>query len=299
MKSGNIYFVDQGSRQAAPIVLIHAFPLNHTMWNSQISILSEKYRVIAYDIRGHGESDVGDGQYTIELFVDDMIALLDHLKIKKTNLCGLSMGGYIALRALERHPERFSALVLSDTQSEADSDEAKVKRSGAIQLIKEKGLAAFAEGFVKSAFAPATFTDNPEVIQAVKEMILKNSPLGICGALLAMATRTDTTAVLNKTKIPTLILVGEKDQITPLSAATSMKENIPNAQLHVISCAGHLSHLENPTEFNRRLLVFLEGKHKERQKDIDEDIKEGKERMDTEGGSPNEENKYHDLGGEA
>ncbi len=257
MKIGNISYLAEGRKEAVPIVLIHAFPLNQTMWSPQISALSKKYRVIAYDIRGHGKSEVGDGQYTLELFVDDLIALLDHLKIEKTILCGLSMGGYIALRALERHPERISKLVLSDTRSEADSDEAKVKRSATLKLIKEKGVSVFAEEFVKSALIPETFTTHPEVVQTVQEMILKNSPLGICGALLALASRTDTTAFLNKIKIPTLILVGEKDQITPFSAADSLKEKIPNAQMHVIPCAGHFSSLENPTEFNRRLLSFL------------------------------------------
>ncbi|MDO8462289.1 MAG: alpha/beta fold hydrolase [Deltaproteobacteria bacterium] len=257
MKNKNIHYVDHGPREAMSVVLVHAFPLNHTMWNPQISALSAKHRVVAYDIRGHGESDAGDGQYTIELFVDDLMALLDHLKIKKTILCGLSMGGYIALRALERYPERFSALILADTRSEADSDEAKIKRSAALKLIKEKGVSVFAEGFVKPAFAPETFNTNPQIIQTVKEMILKNPPLGICGSLLGLASRTDTTASLKEIKIPTLILVGEKDQITPPSASLSMKEKIQNAEMHLIPNAGHLSNLENPVEFNQRLISFI------------------------------------------
>lgn len=252
-----IHYVDQGPREAIPLVLIHAFPLNHTLWNPQVQALSAKHRVISYDIRGHGESDVGDGQYTIELFVDDLIDLLDRLKIEKTILCGLSMGGYIALRALERHPERFSALVLCDTRSEADSNEAKIKRSAGLRLLKEKGVPFFAEEFVKQAFAPGTFKTNPGVVQTVKEMILKNPPLGIGGALLALASRTDTTESLKQIKIPTLVLVGEKDQITPPPVVLAMKEKIPDAQMHVIPQAGHFSNFENPAEFNRRLVAFL------------------------------------------
>ncbi len=260
MKNGAIYYEDQGPQEAMPLVFIHAFPFNLTMWNPQIQALSKKYRVISYDIRGHGKSDVGDGHYTIELFVDDLMALLDHLKIKKTIICGLSMGGYIALRALERHPKRFSALVLCDTRSEADSDEAKIKRSATLRLLKEKGVPFFAEEFVKLAFAPETFKSNPSAIQMVKEMILNNSSLGIGGALLALACRTDTTAALKQITIPTLILVGEKDQITPPSAALAMKEKIPNAEMYIISQAGHLSNLENPIEFNQKLLTFLSKK---------------------------------------
>lgn len=256
MKQGAIHYEDQGPREARPLVLIHAFPLNLTMWSAQIQALSAEHRVIAYDLRGLGESDVGDGQYTIELLVDDLIALLDHLRIGKTIVCGISLGGYIALRALERHPERFSALVLCDTRSEADSDEAKIKRSAGLRLLKEKGVPSFAEEFVKPAFAPETFKTNPEIVHTAKGMILKNSPLGIGGALLALASRTDTTESLKRLSIPTLVLVGEKDQITPPSAALSLKEKIPNAQMHVIPNAGHLSNLENPAEFNRRLTAF-------------------------------------------
>lgn len=257
MRSGGTYYIDQGPRKTMPVILIHGFPLNHTMWASQIEALPDKHRVIAYDIRGHGESDVGGGQYTMDLFVNDLIVLLDHLKIEKAVLCGLSMGGYIALRALERHPERVGALVLCDTRSEADSDETRVKRFAAVESIKEKGVPLFAEGFVKSAFAPETFTNHPGAVQNVKGMILTNSSLGICSALLAMAFRTDTTVSLSQIKIPTLIMVGEKDQLTPPITSLFMKENIPNAQMYVIPGVGHLSNLENPTAFNRRLLSFL------------------------------------------
>lgn len=283
MKNKATYYVDYGQREVMPLILIHAFPLNHTLWNPQIQAFSSKFRVISYDIRGHGESVVQDGQYTMELFVDDLIDLMDYLRIDKTIVCGLSMGGYIALRALERHPERFSALILCDTQSLADSDEAKIKRANTLKLIKEKGVSFFAEGFVKQAFAPETFKTNPKIIQTVREMILNNSPLGIGGALLALASRTDSTESLKKIKIPTLILVGEKDQITSPSASFAMKEKIPNAEMHVISQAGHLSNLENPAEFNQRLAVFIEEQVSEIK---EEDIRRGKEGMDTEGPSP-------------
>lgn len=253
----NSHYIDQGPKGGVPIVLIHAFPLNHTMWKPQISELIAEHRVIAYDIGGHGGSNVGDGQYTVEFFVDDLIALLDCLEIEKAVLCGLSLGGYIALRTVERHPERVSALILSDTRSDADTNDAKVKRTATLQLIKEKGVPFFADEFVKSTFAPETFDVNPEVVQTVKEMILKNPPLGICGAILALGLRTDTTASLQNINVPTLILVGEKDQVTPPAASLAMSEKIPNAQIHIIPHAGHFSNMENPSEFNQRVLSFL------------------------------------------
>src|SRR6185503_6778513 len=174
-------------------------------------------RIVTYDLRGHGQSDVGDGQYSIELFVDDLIGLLDYLKVSKTILCGFSMGGYIALRAIERNPDRFSALVLCDTMSAADSNEAKIKRTNSIKQIKKEGVERYAEGFLKAVFAPQTIDTKPDIINEIRRTILSNSPLGICGALLALAGRTDTTEALSKLKIPTLILVGEHDAVTPPS----------------------------------------------------------------------------------
>ncbi|MGI0028756.1 MAG: alpha/beta fold hydrolase [Nitrososphaera sp.] len=245
-----------------PIVLIHGFPFNSEMWKGQTQMLQDNkkhLRIITYDLRGHGKSDVGDGQYTIELFVDDFIALLDYLKLTKAILCGFSMGGYIALRAIERNPDRFSALVLCDTMSAADSTEAKLRRANTIKQIKREGVERFAEGFLKAVFAPQTFDAKPDIIDEIKRTILSNSPLGICGALLAMAGRTDTTEGLSKINVPTLILVGEHDAVTPPSAAKSMHERIPNSKLYLIDNAGHMSNLENPSVFNEHLTRFLEG----------------------------------------
>ena len=126
-------------------------------------------RIITYDLRGHGQSEVGDGQYTIELFVDDLVALLDHLKITKTILCGFSMGGYIALRAIVRNPDRFNALILCDTMSAADSNEAKIRRASSMELIKREGVERYAEAFLKAVFAARTFRTNRSIINEKKD----------------------------------------------------------------------------------------------------------------------------------
>lgn len=248
-------FLDAG--RGSPVVFVHAFPLSHRAWAPQVDSLKESFRVIAYDIRGFGRSEVGDGQYTIELFVDDLIALLDELKIEKTVLCGLSMGGYIVLRAAERNPERVAGLVLSDTKAEADASENRLKRAAAISFIKKEGAAAFAETFVKTVFAPQTLAANPAAVETVKALIRETSPLGICGALLAMAARTETTAALAKIAAPTLVLCGEHDALTPPSSAKAMRNAIPGSELKIIPDAAHMSNLENPEAFNRHLLDFL------------------------------------------
>ncbi len=243
-----------------PIVFIHGFPFSAEMWKGQTQMLQDNkknLRIITYDLRGHGQSDVGDGQYTIELFVDDLIGLLDYLKITKTILCGFSMGGYITLRAIERNPDRFNALVLCDTMSAADSNESKVRRANSINQIKKEGVERFAEGFLKAVFAPQTFDTKPDIIDEIRRVILSNSPLGICGALLAMAGRTDTTESLSRISVPTLILVGKHDAVTPPSASKSMHDKIPNSILHLIDNAAHMSNLENPNVFNEHLTKFL------------------------------------------
>jgi pimeloyl-ACP methyl ester carboxylesterase len=216
-----------------------------------------KFRIITYDLRGHGKSDVGDGQYTLELFVDDLIALLDYLKIDKAIICGFSLGGYIVLRAIESNPERFNGLVLCDTMSTSDSNEARLRRAASIKLIKKEGVKPFAEGFLKAVFAPQSFGTRPDLIDEARKMILSNSPIGICGTLLAMAGRTDTSEGLAKINVPTLILVGKHDALTPPAAANNMHDKIPNSKLHILNDAAHMSNMENPSEFNKLLNEFL------------------------------------------
>lgn len=252
-----INYTERGLPQGLPVVFVHGFPFNHTMWEPQMKALPNNIRAITFDVRGHGESDVAEGQYTIELFVDDLIALLDHLVIEKAVLCGLSMGGYIALRAVERHPERFGALVLCDTRSEADSNEAKVKRSATIRAIRNDGVPPFAGAFLKAVFAEQTFETNPEAVQAIKESIIANSPAGICGTAIALAARTDTTSALSSITIPTLILVGELDALTPPAASRAMHDAIAGSEFHIIPHAAHMSNLENSQTFNEYLLSFL------------------------------------------
>jgi len=254
----SLNYVVQGADNGLPVVFIHGFPFSHRMWGPQLKALPNRCRAIAYDVRGHGDSDVGNGQYTVELFVDDLIGLLDHLAVDRAVVCGLSMGGYIALRAVERHPERFRGLVLCDTRSEADTNEAKVKRAETIAAVRSRGVRAFAEEFVKLVLAPQTIAANTSVVQKVKEMIVANNTLGVCGTLLALAARTDTTPALPAMNLPALILVGEHDTLTPPADAKAMTQALPDAELHIIPDAGHMSNLENPAAFNERLLGFLD-----------------------------------------
>jgi len=246
-----------GMPQGLPVVFIHGFPFSHEMWEPQMNVMPNDIHAVSYDVRGHGASDVGDGQFTIELFVDDLIALLDHLFIEKSILCGLSMGGYIALRTFERHPDRVRGLILCDTKSEPDTNAAKIKRTAAMKVVKTAGVRTFAEDFVRDVFWEKTFERNPSAIAFAKQIICANSQRGICGTLLALAARTDTTPALSSINIPTCIIVGEHDKLTPPSDAQTMHTMIDGSELHILPNAAHISNLENVQEFNAQLIAFL------------------------------------------
>ncbi len=253
----NIHHVQQGDNTAMPVVFLHGFPFSHEIWLRQLEVAGKLYRAVAYDLRGHGESGVGDGQFTIESHCDDLMALLDHLHIRQAVVVGLSMGGYVALRAMERNPERFLGLVLCDTRSEADANEAKIKRANDAVRAKKEGSQKFADDFVHKVFAHDSFSRVREATDLVHRIIRQTSPLSIAGTLIAMAARTDTTPSLQHIKTPTLIMVGEHDTITPPAAAQALQERIPGATLSIVPDAAHMSNLENADFFNEQLLIFL------------------------------------------
>jgi 3-oxoadipate enol-lactonase len=258
INGGNINVVETGNPHGTPVLFVHGFPFSHEMWKPQLEVVGRSYRAITYDIRGHGMSDIGDGQYSIESHVDDLFGLIDHLTLGKVVIVGLSMGGYITLRALEREQDRFLAAVLCDTRAEADSNEGKLRRFASVVAVKRSGSTAFAENFVKAVFAPGTFSANPVAIAAIRTIIEHTPPLSIAGTQLALASRTDTTGSLSAIRIPTLILVGEQDLTTPPEASRFMHERIQGSELHIIPGAAHMSNLENTREFNAHLLSFLQ-----------------------------------------
>lgn len=257
MKDLGINFLDSGDSDKVPVILIHGMALDQTMWTPQIQLLKGHYRVITYDIRGHGLSRVDDGQYTYKMFADDLISLMDYLEIDQAILCGLSMGGAITLRTYDMYPHRIKALIICDARSEADSNETKYWRENSIELIKNKGLEAFADEFVNKIFTSESFNRHPEAVELIRSTILSSSPEAVCGVLLAQAARTDMQHVLPEITVPTLMMVGEHDTFTPLAASQMMHDEITDSELRIISKAGHMSNLENPEEFNYNLMEFL------------------------------------------
>jgi 3-oxoadipate enol-lactonase len=250
-------YLDEGDKNAPAILFIHGFPFNKHMWAGQVEALKSEFRVIAYDVRGHGTSDIGNVDFSIDLFVADLINLMDELKIEKALLCGLSMGGYIALHALEQYPNRFVALILCDTQCLADTPEGKEKRMKAIDSIKTNGVDLYAKASIINLFAEVSFQTRRNEIASIQKTIEQTSAETLCQTLLALSQRRETCSRLAEIKIPTLIVVGREDKITPVAAARLMNEKIKHSIMIVIDHAGHLTNLENPSDFNYQLKQFV------------------------------------------
>ncbi len=246
-----------GSSNSRPIIFVHGFPYDHNMWQAQADELSTNYLCVSYDIRGLGESPAGDGQFTMESFVDDLEKIIDELKLHRPILCGLSMGGYISLRAIERMQEKFSALILCDTKSAADDNEGKLKRAGAIKQINSGGFDSFVESFVLNCFGEKFVKENNLEFRKVVDRSKTNNPIGVKGCLLAMVSRTDTTESLSKIKIPTLVICGSEDKLTPPDVMKSMADKIPNANFVLVESSGHMTPIENPQEVNKAIKDFL------------------------------------------
>lgn len=239
-----------------PVVLLHAFPLNRSMWEPQIAALFGECRCIVPDLRGFGDSPQG-GPYTMDRYADDVAALLDALQIEQAVVAGLSMGGYVAFALLRRHRKRIRALVLSDTRATADTPEAAQKRLDLIEVARTQGVDAVADRQLSGLVGKSTREKQPDLVERIRSIILRSSVEGIVGALDAMRTRLDSTPLLAGIDVPTLILVGEEDAVTPAKEARAMHEAIPKSRLEVIPEAGHLSNLERPAAFNRALSDFV------------------------------------------
>ncbi len=241
------------------VVLLHGFPLNRAMWKGQATEVGQYYRVIAPDLRGHGETAAPDGVYAIDDMADDVIELLDSLLPREpVILGGLSMGGYVALSAVDRYPDRFRALMLMDTRAEGDSSETARNRIVMANQVDSSGTTdAVVSSMLPRLVSPLTRQNQAHLIEFVHGLMVKTPARAVSGALRGMAARPDRTGALARINLPTLVIVGEDDIITPPEVARSIAEAIPGARLEVIPQAGHLAPLENPSATNRVILDFL------------------------------------------
>ena len=240
------------------VLLIHGFPLNRRMWRPQAEALAAAgYRVITPDLRGFGESDVPANGYSMELFADDMVALLDHLGIERAVVGGMSMGGYVLLNMLERYRERIAAACFIVTRSGADDEAGKAKRLAMARDATTIGTQVVADIFAGLLFAGETAQKRPETVTEVAGWMRAADPSGVAGALLAMAGRKDSTPLLGKLPIPALVIGAEEDRAMPLENVRIFTEALPQSSSCIIPGAGHMVNMEQTEAFNACLLEFL------------------------------------------
>jgi pimeloyl-ACP methyl ester carboxylesterase len=247
--------------QGPVVVLLHGFPFDRSMWTALIDALRSTCRVIAPDLRGHGESDAPEGVYTMDAMADDVVETLDELRVSEPVVLGVhSMGGYVALSAVLRYPDRFRALLLIDTRAGADTPEAARNRETAALQVEATGKTdAVIEAMVPKLFAPSTLERRPELIASYRALMEKARPRAIVGALRGMAARPDRTADLPRIRVPSLVVVGADDVITTPAEARKIADSLPNARLAIIPESGHMAPVENPTACNQEILSFLRG----------------------------------------
>ncbi|HBI46119.1 MAG TPA: alpha/beta hydrolase [Planctomycetales bacterium] len=240
------------------VLLLHAFPLSSAMWRQQIEALRNDCRVVAPDLRGFGSSPGFTGAPSVDQMADDAVALLDELKIQAPVVVGgLSMGGYVALAFARRHASRLRALVLADTQAGADDAAAAANRDKMIEFASKNPSPAVIDRMMPVALCANTRTKRPEVVGAVQRIASLQAPAGIVGALKALRDRPDATPMLKEITVPTLVIVGREDALTPPAVAEKLTANIRGARLVVLENAGHYSNLEQPERFNEAVRMFL------------------------------------------
>lgn len=247
-----------------PVIFLHAFPLNRQMWTGELEALlgEQRYRLIALDWRGFGESEITSSAVkpvisTMVMFADDIAGLMDQLGIQQAVLCGLSMGGYAAFAFAHKYPERLRGLILADTRPGDDTPEAKANREDMATLAESQGTGAIADLQLPRLISDYTRRHHPEVEVRVRQLIDRATPQGIAAAARGMAARTDSTELLAQITYPTLVLVGEEDAVTPPQVASDYAAQIPGAQFVTIPHAGHLSNLEQPRAFIQAIRQFL------------------------------------------
>lgn len=250
-------FLERGSGQ--PLLLVHGFPLDHSMWAGQMDDLAGQYRVVAPDLCGFGQSDVRTGTVTMSQMADDLAALLAALSITvPISLCGLSMGGYVAWQFALRHRQRLARLILCDTRAVADSPAAAAGRLKTAEKVLAEGASVVAEAMLPKLFAPATWAAQPQVVEATRQVMLRTSREGIAAALRGMAERPDVTPQLQNIDVPTLVVCGEHDGISPPAEMREIARQLPQATYVEIAGAGHMAPLEQPGPVNAAIRNFGE-----------------------------------------
>jgi len=259
--SRTIAYLDSapGDSTLRTYVLLHAFPLGANQWEPQMRAIPAGWRLITPDLRGFGGSTELDSPSALAMsdYAGDVVDLLAELSISHAVIGGLSMGGYAALALLQSAPQVIEALVLADTRATADTPEGRANRRNMLALVDREGPSGVAREMMPKLLGKTTRELNPSIEAQVRRLIKQQSPVAIRGAIHRMMHRPDSTALLAQVAVPTLIIVGAEDELTPPEDSRRIADAVPGATLVTIPAAGHLSNLEQPDAFNAALAAFL------------------------------------------
>jgi len=255
----HVSYLESGVPEGRVLLLLHAFPLSADMYRAQLESVPSGWRLIAPDLPGLGLSEDGDEAPTLDDYATTILQLLDRLALPSAAIGGVSLGGYVAMAIARLAPRSVARLVLADTKAPADDEHARQGRDQMIARLDDQGIEAVADVMVPRLLGATTQRERPDVVQQVRSLILDNQPEGVERAILRLRDRPDATSGLAAISVPTLVLVGDEDEVTPPAEAQRLAAAIAGARLERIPFAGHLACLEQPQAFNRALWTFLDG----------------------------------------
>lgn len=242
----------------SPIVLLHPFPVNHELWLPASKALQTRYQLILPDLRGHGDSGVGEGPATMAKHAADLARILAEENIDRAIFVGVSIGGYTLFEFWRRYPGRVQALVLCNTKAQADTLEARNARLQAANDVLERGTEPFFESTVKKLLAQTTLSTRPDLVDGALRMMRKMSPEDVALVQRGMAERPDSIETLKTVNVPTLLITGDEDTATGIPEAELMKRHISGSEMKAVAKAGHYSPWEQPQEVGRLLRQFVD-----------------------------------------
>jgi pimeloyl-ACP methyl ester carboxylesterase len=241
-----------------PVVLLHPFPANHDLWKPAAQAVLSRYRVILPDLRGHGDSDIGEGPATMEKHAADIARVLDHEEVGRAPVVGVSIGGYVLFEFWRKYRPRVEALVLCNTKAQADTTEAGAGRLQAAADVLERGTEPFFESMLPKLIGKTTRSTRPDLVEGALRMMRKMSSEDVAMVQRGMAERPDSVETLKTINVPTMVVTGDEDILTGMADAELMRQNIPGTQMKVIAKAGHYSPWEQPEEVGKLLRQFLD-----------------------------------------
>jgi pimeloyl-ACP methyl ester carboxylesterase len=240
-----------------PVVLLHPFPAHHQLWLAAAEPLALHYQIILPDLRGHGDSEAGEGPATMEKQAADIARVCDDAGVGRAAFAGVSIGGYVLFEFWRRYRARVAGFAFCDTRAPADTPESRANRLKSAEDVIERGTEPFIESMVPRLFGESTRRNRPDLVEVARRMMLKMSAENIAAVQRGMAQRPDSVSTLMTINVPTLVVVGEEDTLSPVADAELMRQHIPGAQLRVIPKAGHYAVFEQAAQVTSVLQEFL------------------------------------------